>query len=412
MNETLFPPAQIGTPLTPTAIKALLLGSGELGKEVAIELQRFGVEVIAVDRYENAPAMQVAQRSHVVDMLDAARLRRVLDLERPQLIIPEIEAIATEVLVELEKEEPWPVRVVPTALATRLTMDREGIRRLASEELGLPTSPYQFVDTPQEMAQAANEIGFPCVVKPVMSSSGKGQSTVWSHADVLPAWEKAQRDARRTQGDPQRCIVEGFVEFGDEITVLTVRHSGGTLFFDPIHHTQKKGDYAESWQSPPGESELAEGTLSAAQDIARVVTEALGGYGVFGVEMFLVGDEVIFSEVSPRPHDTGLVTLGSSDISEFAAHARAVLGLPVQQVTRLPGSAASFPIKAKGAGIPVFRGVEQALATDPSVQIRLFGKPYVEGERRVAVVIARAPTVAEARTRAARAAAEIQVDLK
>ena len=311
-----------GTPLTSVATKALLLGSGELGKEVALELQRYGVEVIACDKYANAPAMQVAHRSHVFNMLDGAKLRQVIETEQPTMIIPEVEAIATPTLVELEKEG---YRVIPTANAAFLTMNREAIRRMAAEELGLPTARYKFADTHEEYLAAIEEIGIPCVVKPIMSSSGHGQSTVKSQADVEPAWTESQMGGRAGAG---RVIVEGFVHFDYEITLLTVRHAGGTTFLKPIGHHQVDGDYRESWQ-PQAMSETA---IAQAEDIAKKVTDALGGYGIFGVEMFVEGDHVIFSEVSPRPHDTGMVTMISQDLSEFALHARAVLGLPIPEV--------------------------------------------------------------------------------
>ena len=391
----------IGTPLTPSATTALLLGSGELGKEVVIELQRLGVETVAVDRYPDAPAMQVAHRSHVIDMQDGEALRALLLAEKPDVVIPEIEAIATSVLAELEAAGQ--IRVAPTAQATVLTMNREGIRRLAAETLGVPTSPYAFVDTLDEFRAAADELGWPVVIKPVMSSSGKGQSLVRTPAEVEAAWEFAQTGGRGSQS--ARCIVEGFVAFDTEITLLTVRHrygdGVGTVFMDPIFHVQVDGDYAESWQEP---TETTYPWLGAAQEVARSVTEALGGWGLFGVELFICGDEVIFSEVSPRPHDTGLVTLASQDISEFGLHARAVLGLPVA-VTRWPGAAASWPIKVRGAGVPSFAGLEEAYAVDPSVQVRLFGKPRVDGERRVAVTLARGADTATARANA-KAAAE------
>lgn len=372
----------LGTPLTPGATRALLLGSGELGKEVAIELQRLGVEVVAVDRYPDAPAMQVAHRSHVVDMLDPVALRAVLDAEQPHVVVPEIEAIATQVLAEVEATG---VRVVPTARTTRLTMDREGIRRLAAEQLGLPTSPYRFVDSLPDLEAAIAEIGLPCVVKPVMSSSGKGQTVVRTAADVEGAWTAAQTGGRATAGEGSavRVIVEGFVRFDSEITLLTVRHAGGTTFCEPVGHVQVDGDYRESWQP----AALPAAALAQAQHVAATVTEALGGWGVFGVELFVVGDRVLFSEVSPRPHDTGLVTLASQDLSEFALHARAVLGLPVPEIAVL-GPAASVAVLAEGTGVPRFTGVDAALAV-PTAQVRLFGKPAVAGRRRVAVTVAR-----------------------
>ena len=368
---------KIGTPLTPVATRALLLGSGELGKEVTLELQRYGVEVIACDKYANAPAMQVAHRCHVFNMLDGAKLREIVEMEQPSLIIPEVEAIATPTLVELEKEG---YRVIPTANATFLTMNREAIRRMAAEELGLPTARYKFADTHEEYLQAIEEIGIPCVVKPIMSSSGHGQSTVKSEADVEPAWTESQMGGRAGAG---RIIVEGFVHFDYEITLLTVRHAGGTTFLKPIGHHQVDGDYRESWQ-PQAMSATA---LAQAEDIAKKVTDALGGYGIFGVEMFVEGDHVIFSEVSPRPHDTGMVTMISQDLSEFALHARAVLGLPIHEV-RFFGASASKAIVVEGdATEVVFSGVEEALAM-PGVQVRFFGKPEVHGHRRYGVVLA------------------------
>jgi phosphoribosylglycinamide formyltransferase 2 len=402
----------IGTPLSPRATRVLLLGAGELGKEVAIELQRLGVEVVAADRYADAPAMQVAHRAHVVDMLDPDALRALLDAERPHVVVPEVEAIATQVLAGAEAAG---VRVVPTARATVLTMDREGIRRLAAEELGLPTSPYRFVDSRDELAAAAAELGFPCVVKPVMSSSGKGQSVVRAAADVDAAWGHAQTGGRVTggpDGAAARVIVEGFVEFDSEITLLTVRHAGGTTFCDPVGHTQVDGDYRESWQP----AALPAGALAQAQRVAAAVTDALGGWGVFGVELFVVGDRIVFSEVSPRPHDTGLVTLVSQDLSQFALHARAILGLPVAQPLRLgagdgQGAAASCAVLAEGTGVPEFAGVAGALAV-PTAQVRLFGKPSVAGRRRVAVTLARGADVDEARARARASAAALRVDLR
>jgi phosphoribosylglycinamide formyltransferase 2 len=395
---------QLGTPLSASATRVLLLGSGELGKEVAIELQRLGAEVVAVDSYANAPAMQVAHRFHVVDMLDPVELRAVIDLERPHVVVPEVEAIATAVLADVEADG---VRVVPTARATQLTMNREGIRRLAAEELGLPTSPFRFVDTADELAAATAELGFPCVLKPVMSSSGKGQSVLHGPEELAAAWRYAQEGGRAGGG---RCIVEGFVEFDSEITLLTVRHAGGTSFLDPVGHIQTDGDYRESWQP----AALSAAALAAAQAVAAKVTDALGGWGLFGVELFIVGDDVLFSEVSPRPHDTGMVTMVSQDLSEFALHARAVLGLPAGGAERLGGTtepaAASCAVLAHGFGVPRFGGVDAALAV-PTVQVRLFGKPKVAGHRRVAVTLARGADVAQARQRAREAAAAIEITL-
>lgn len=396
----------LGTPLTPASTRALLLGAGELGKEVALELQRLGVEMVAVDRYANAPAMQVAHRSHVVDMLDPVALRAVLALERPDIVIPEVEAIATQVLAEIEAEGR--TRVVPTARATQLTMDREGIRRLAAEELGLSTSPYRFADTFTEFAAAIEAVGLPCVVKPVMSSSGKGQSVIREPDDIQASWDYAQEGGRTGRG---RVIVEGFVPFDSEITLLTVRHVGGTVFCEPVGHTQVDGDYRESWQP----AALPEAALEKAKIVAKTVTDALGGYGLFGVELFIVGDDVLFSEVSPRPHDTGLVTLVSQDVSEFALHARAVLGLPVSEPLRIGAgagepAAASCAVLAEGTGVPVIGGVDTALAV-PTSQLRLFGKPNVAGKRRVAVALARGADVDEARQRAREAAAALRITL-
>ncbi|WP_454831645.1 formate-dependent phosphoribosylglycinamide formyltransferase [Pseudoxanthomonas wuyuanensis] len=396
----------LGTPLTPYATRVLLLGSGELGKEVALELQRLGVEVIAADRYADAPAMQVAHRAHVLDMLDPQAVRALVALEKPHLIVPEIEAIHTETLVALEAEGV--ARVIPTARAARLTMDREGIRRLAAETLGLPTSPYRFVDTAEEYRAAVAAIGLPCVVKPVMSSSGKGQSTLHSEADIDPAWDYAQTGGRAGAG---RCIVEGFIDFDYEITLLTVRHAGGTSFCDPIGHWQKDGDYRESWQPQPM-SPLA---LQRAQQIARTITDDLGGWGLFGVELFVKGDQVWFSEVSPRPHDTGLVTLVSQDLSEFALHARAILGLPVHVgqsgAIRQHGPSASCALLAHGHGVPVFSNVEAALQA-PDTALRLFGKPRVEGHRRVGVTLALGESIDAARATARQAAEAITIELE
>jgi phosphoribosylglycinamide formyltransferase 2 len=397
---------QLGTPLSPHAFRVLLLGSGELGKEVAIELQRFGVEVIAADRYADAPAMQVAHRSHVLDMLDGAAVRALIALERPHLVVPEIEAIHTQTLVELEQEfaeRGTDTRVIPTARAARLTMDREGIRRLAAETLGLPTSQYRFVDTLEDYRDAVKAIGLPCVVKPVMSSSGKGQSLVRTAADVDAAWDYAQTGGRAGAG---RVIVEGFIHFDYEITLLTVRHRDGTSFCDPIGHLQRNGDYRESWQPQP----MSAKALERAQQVAKVITDDLGGWGVFGVELFVQGDEVWFSEVSPRPHDTGLVTLVSQDLSEFALHARAILGLPIP-VIRQQGAAASCAVLAQGHGVPVFGGVDAALV-QPDTQLRLFGKPRVEGHRRVAVTLALAGDIEQARQHARDAASALTIELR
>ena len=383
----------LGTPLAPSATRLLLLGAGELGKEVAIEAQRLGVEVIAADRYPNAPAMQVAHRAHVLNMLDPVALRELVLHEQPALIVPEIEAIATPALLELEAEG---FRVIPTARAARLTMDREGIRRLAAEELGLATSPYRFADTLEDYRVAIAAIGCPCVVKPVMSSSGKGQSVVRGADDVLAAWEYAQAGGRAGAG---RVIVEGFIRFDYEITLLTVRHAAGTSFCAPIGHLQVDGDYRESWQPQP----MSPRALEAAQHIARAITDNLGGTGIFGVELFVRGDEVWFSEVSPRPHDTGLVTLVSQDLSEFALHARAILGLPIP-VIRQSGPAASCAVLLDGTSQEVvFHGVERALE-EPDTQLRLFGKPEVKGKRRMGVTLALGENVEQARDKARRAA--------
>lgn len=378
--------------MTPVGKKALLLGSGELGKEVAIELQRYGVEVVACDKYANAPAMQVAHRSHVFSMLDAETLEKVVREEKPDHIIPEIEAIATPKLLELEKDG---FHVTPTARAAWLTMNREGIRRLAAEELGVKTSPYRFASTKEEFLKAVEEVGIPCVVKPVMSSSGHGQSTIKNATQTEEAWTIAQEGGRAGAG---RVIVEGFVKFDYEITLLTVRSCCGTTFCQPIGHIQENGDYRYSWQPQA----MAPAALAKAQEIAKKVTDALGGYGIFGVEMFIQGDDVIFSEVSPRPHDTGMVTMISQDMSEFALHARALLGLPVPKI-RFYGPSASRAVVVEGdTDKVVFDNLEKALA-EPGVQIRIFGKPEVVGHRRMAVILATADTVEEARQKADRA---------
>ena len=386
--------------MTPVGRKALLLGSGELGKEVAIELQRLGVEVVACDKYANAPAMQVAHRSYVFDMLDGARMREIVELEKPDHIIPEIEAIATPMLVELEKEG---YNVTPTAHAALLTMNREGIRRLAAEELGLTTSPYRFASTYDEFCQAINEIGLPVVVKPVMSSSGHGQSTIRRAEQIEDAWREAQEGGRAGAG---RVIVEGFVDFDYEITLLTVRSVSGTVFCAPVGHIQVDGDYRYSWQPQP----MSDAALKEAQEVAAAVTGALGGYGIFGVELFIKGDKVIFSEVSPRPHDTGMVTMISQDLSEFALHARALLGLPVPSV-RFLGPSASRAIVVEGdTDKVVFDNLEKVLA-EPGVQMRIFGKPEVHGHRRMGVILATADTVEEARDKAERAYQALKVEV-
>lgn len=391
---------EIGTVLTPVGKKALLCGSGELGKEVAIELQRYGVEVVALDKYANAPAMQVAHRSHVLSMLDGKKLRKVIETERPDYIIPEVEAIATDTLVALEKEG---YSVTPTATAAYLTMNREGIRRLAAEQLGLPTSPYKFASTREEFEEAVKEIGMPCVVKPIMSSSGHGQSVVRTADDIDKSWHYAQEGGRAGAG---RVIVEGFVQFDYEITQLTVRHSAGTTFLKPVGHVQVDGDYRESWQPQV----MSEKALQKAQDIARKVTDALGGYGIFGVELFIKGDDVLFSEVSPRPHDTGMVTMISQDMSQFALHARAVLGLPVPGV-RFYGPSASRAIVVEGDTDKVVFGNLDEVLSEEGVQMRIFGKPEVVGHRRLGVILATADTVEEARAKADRAYKKLKVKL-
>ena len=386
--------------MTPVGRKALLLGSGELGKEVALELQRYNVEVIACDRYPNAPAMQVAHRSYVFNMLDAAALREVVEKEKPDHIIPEVEAIATPELLKLEDEG---YHVTPTARAAWLTMNREGIRRLAAEELGVKTSPYRFASTYEEYVDAVKEIGIPCVIKPIMSSSGHGQSVVKSEEDIDRSWHIAQEGGRAGAG---RVIIEGFVKFDYEITLLTVRSVSGTTFCQPIGHVQIDGDYRYSWQ-PQAMSEKA---LERAQEIARKVTGALGGYGIFGVEMFIKGDDVIFSEVSPRPHDTGMVTMISQDLSEFGLHARALLGLPVPEI-RFYGPSASRAIVVEGDTDKIeMDNLEQVLA-EPGVQIRIFGKPEIKGHRRMGVILATADTVDEARAKAERAYEKLRVNV-
>jgi len=392
--------ADIGTPLSPTATRVLLCGSGELGKEVAIELQRLGAEVIALDRYENAPAMQVAHRSYTLSMTDGAALREIIEREKPHYVVPEIEAIATDTLVELESEG---FTVVPTARAAQLTMNREGIRRLAAEELGLATSPFRFADDKAQYLEAIKSIGMPCVVKPIMSSSGKGQSLVRSEADVEAAWTYSQAGGRTGAG---RVIVEGFVDFDYEITLLTVRHAGGISYCEPIGHRQENGDYQESWQ-PQAMSDVA---LGRSQEIASKVTEALGGRGLFGVELFIKGDDVYFSEVSPRPHDTGMVTLISQDLSEFALHARAILGLPIPTI-RQHGAAASSVLLVSGSSTQMcYSGLDNALS-EPDTDLRLFGKPEVDGQRRLGVARALGENIDEAREKANRASAAITVTL-
>ena len=394
------PMTSIGTPLSPSATRILFCGGGELGKEVVIELQRLGVEVIVVDRYDNAPAMQVAHRSHTISMLDGAALRSVIEQERPDFIVPEIEAIATDTLVELEAEG---YTVIPTARAARLTMNREGIRRLAAEQLGIPASPYRFAATRPEFDQAIAAIGLPCVVKPIMSSSGKGQSTLHQAADIDAAWAYAQEGGRSGAG---KVIVEGFVEFDYEITLLTVRHAGGTSFCAPIGHVQVAGDYRQSWQPQP----MSDTALAQAREIAAAVTGALGGHGIFGVELFIRGDTVIFSEVSPRPHDTGMVTMISQDLSQFALHARAILGLPLPNI-RQHGPSASSVILVEGESTQVSFGNLEAALQAPDTQLRLFGKPGVNGQRRMGVVLARGETVEQALEQARQGSAAVTTRL-
>ncbi|MBD5208102.1 MAG: formate-dependent phosphoribosylglycinamide formyltransferase [Bacteroidales bacterium] len=392
--------AKIGSVQTPVGRKALLLGSGELGKEVALELMRLGVEVVACDKYDNAPAMQVAHRRHVFNMLDGEELRRIIELEKPDHIIPEVEAIATPVLVELEKEG---YNVTPTATAALLTMNREGIRRLAAEDLGIKTSPYRFASDYDEFKAAVEEIGIPCVVKPVMSSSGHGQSTIKKAEDIEAAWKEAQEGGRAGGG---KVIVEGFIDFDYEITLLTVRSVSGTTFCAPIGHIQVNGDYRYSWQPQP----MSEKALKNAEEIAAKVTEALGGYGIFGVELFIKDDEVIFSEVSPRPHDTGMVTMISQDKSEFGLHARALLGLPVPAI-RFYGPSASRAVVVEGdTDKVVFDNLEDVLS-EPGTDMRIFGKPEVKGHRRMAVILATADTLEEARAKAERAYDKLQVNV-
>ena len=391
----------IGTTFTSVGRKALLLGSGELGKEVAIELQRYGVEVVAVDRYPGAPAMNIAQRSHVISMLDSQALRSIIEEEKPDYIIPEVEAIATPTLVELEKEG---YNVIPTAKATRLTMNREGIRRLAAEELGLPTSRYEFADSEEEFKAAVGRIGCPCVVKPVMSSSGHGQSVVKTPEDIDRAWNISQSEGRSGSG---RVIVEGFVKFDYEITLLTVRHCAGTTFLAPIGHHQVDGDYRESWQ-PQAMSEVA---LEKAKDIAGKITGALGGWGIFGVELFVCGDDVLFSEVSPRPHDTGMVTMISQNLSEFALHARAVLGIPIANI-ELYSPAASRAVVVEGDTSELeYCNIDKVLSR-PKTDMRIFGKPCVKGHRRMAVLLARGDTIEEADATTAAMLADLAVKIK
>jgi phosphoribosylglycinamide formyltransferase 2 len=391
----------IGTPFTPSAKKIMLCGSGELGKEVVIELQRYGIEVIACDAYENAPAMQVADRSYVFSMLDSNELRRVIELEKPDLVVPEVEAIATDTLAAIEAEGK--ATIIPTARATQLTMNREGIRRMAVEELGCKTSPYAFAATEEDYLAAIEKIGLPCVVKPIMSSSGKGQSTVKTQDDVMAAWKYAQEGGRAGAG---KVIIEGFVDFDYEITLLTIRHVGGTSFCAPIGHIQVDGDYRESWQPAP----MSASALESAQEMAAAVTKNLGGYGLFGVEMFVKNDEVIFSEVSPRPHDTGMVTMISQDLSQFALHARAILGLPIPNIQQ-HGPSASCALVVEGHSENVrFDNIATALA-QPDTQLRLFGKPKVAGKRRMAVALARGTDVEFARATARKVSEDVVVIL-
>lgn len=391
---------KIGSVMTPVGKKALLLGSGELGKEVAIELQRYGVEVIACDKYANAPAMQIAHRSYVFNMLDGAALREVIEKEKPDHIIPEVEAIATDVLVELEKEG---YNVTPTARAARLTMNREGIRRLAAEELGIKTSQYKFAETEEEFRAAIEEIGIPCVVKPIMSSSGHGQSTIKSADQIEAAWREAQEGGRAGAG---RVIVEGFVNFDYEITLLTVRSVAGTTCCQPVGHIQINGDYRYSWQP----QQMSDKALESAKEIAKKVTDALGGYGIFGVELFIKGDEVIFSEVSPRPHDTGMVTMISQELSEFGLHARALLGLPINDI-KFYGPSASRAIVVEGDTDKIEMCNLDKVLEESGVQIRIFGKPEIKGHRRMGVILATADTVEEAREKAERAYNKLEINV-
>jgi phosphoribosylglycinamide formyltransferase 2 len=390
----------IGTPLSPSATRVLFCGGGELGKEVVIELQRLGVEVIVVDRYADAPAMQVAHRSHVISMLDGEALRAIIESEKPHYIVPEIEAIATDTLVALETEG---FTVIPTARAAQLTMNREGIRRLAAEELGIQTSVYRFAENREQFNRAISDIGMPCIIKPIMSSSGKGQSTIHKEPDIDAAWEYAQQGGRSGAG---KVIIEGFVDFNYEITLLTVRHAGGTSYCEPVGHTQVDGDYRQSWQPQP----MSEKAITSARKIAAQVTDALGGRGIFGVELFIKGDEVIFSEVSPRPHDTGMVTMISQDLSQFALHARAILGLPIPNI-HFHGPSASSVILAEGDSSQVSFGNFEAALQQPNTQIRLFGKPQVSGQRRMGVVLARCKTLDDAKQKAIDGAAAVEISL-
>jgi phosphoribosylglycinamide formyltransferase 2 len=397
----LFLPENIGTPLKSSAIKVMLLGSGELGKEVVIEFQRFGIEVIAVDKYDNAPAMQVAHRSYTVPMLDGDALRKVIESEKPDFIVPEVEAIATDVLIDLEDEG---YNVIPTANAARLTMNREGIRTLAAETLELRTSPYRFAHNTDEFREAVKSVGIPCVVKPLMSSSGKGQSLITSEEDIENAWRYAQEGGRSGGG---KVIVEGFVDFDYEITLLTVKHKDGVSFCEPIGHRQEHGDYHESWQPHP----MHPSALKSAQEIAEKIVNALGGRGIFGVEFFVKGEIVFFSEVSPRPHDTGMVTMISQDLSEFALHVRAILGLPIPHIRQLAPSASSVVLVKGDSSDILFYGLDSALS-EPDTQVRLFGKPEVRGERRMGVCLAKAATIEEARAKATRMSAAIRYECR
>ena len=394
--------AYIGTPFSATATRVLLCGAGELGKEVIIELQRLGIEVIAVDRYKNAPGMQVADRSHVVDMLDGDALRQVIELEKPDYVVPEIEAIATDTLAELEQEG---VTIIPSARATQLTMNREGIRSLAAQTLDLPTSPYAFAADKAEFVAAINKIGMPCVIKPIMSSSGKGQSVVKSANDIDSAWTYAQEGGRAGKG---KVIIEGFVDFDYEITLLTIKHINGISFCEPIGHHQEDGDYRQSWQP----CSMSAKALEASQDVARKVTEALcgdSGRGLFGVELFIKGDNVYFSEVSPRPHDTGMVTLISQDLSQFALHVRAILGLPIPNIMQHGPSASSVILPTGHSSQTRFSNLAEALAQE-NTQIRLFGKPEIAGRRRMGVAVARAQTIEQAIDKANQVAAAVKVE--